>query len=96
MLSIRMTRIGKRGQPYYRLTIAERGRDPYGKALEILGSYDPRSKELSAKNDRINYWISKGAQMTPTVNNMLVEKKIITGEKKTASKARTNKKKEKK
>lgn len=70
----------------YRLTIAENARDPYGKAMEILGSYNPYTKELSAKKDRIEHWISKGAQMTPTVNNLLVEKKVITGDKVKASK----------
>ena len=71
----------------FRLVISEKGRDPYGDVLEILGSYNPHSKELVAKTDRVNYWISKGAQMTATVNNLLVEKKIIEGKKVTASKA---------
>ncbi len=70
----------------YRLTIAENSRDTYGKALEILGSYNPHTKDLQAKKDRIEYWLSVGAQMSPTVNNLLVEKKIIKGEKVKASK----------
>ena len=80
-----MSRFGKKKQPYYRLTVAENTKDPYGKSLEILGSWDPRNKILQAKNDRINYWISQGAQATPTVNNLLVEKKIIESPKVKAS-----------
>lgn len=71
----------------FRLIISEKGRDPYGEALEILGSYNPHSKELVAKADRINYWLSKGAQMTASVNNLLLEKKLIEGKKAVASKA---------
>jgi small subunit ribosomal protein S16 len=71
----------------YRLIISEKGRDPYGRSLEILGSYNPHSKELQAKAERIKYWIGKGSQMSPTVNNLLIDKGIIQGEKVKASKA---------
>lgn len=65
----------------YRLVISEKSRDPWGKPLEILGSYNPYTKELQAKADRIKYWLGTGAQMSPTVNNLLVGKNIISGEK---------------
>lgn len=90
-----MSRIGKKNMPMYRLIISEKARDPWGKALEILGSYNPYSKELQAKNDRINYWISQGAQLSATVNNLLLEKKIIEGKKVKAAKAGTKKKEKK-
>ncbi len=95
MLKIRLARIGKRKQPYYRITVAENSRDTFGKFLEILGSYDPRSKVLDAKDQRIKYWIEKGAQMTPTVNNLLLEKKVIEGKKVQAAKKREKKSKKK-
>jgi len=80
MLKIKLARIGKKKAPIYRFIISEVGRDPYGRVLENLGSYNPRSKELQAKADRINHWISQGAQMTTTVNNLLVGHKIVKGE----------------
>jgi small subunit ribosomal protein S16 len=86
MLTIKLSRVGKKKQPMYRLIISEKSRDPYGNHLEILGSYNPFSKELQAKKDRIEYWLKKGAQMTPTVNNLLVDKKMVEGKKITASK----------
>lgn len=89
MLTIRLSRIGKRKNPLYRLIISEKSRDPFGKALEILGSYNPFTKVLAAKNDRINYWLSKGASMSATVNNLLIDKEVITGNKVTASKRGT-------
>ena len=80
----------------YRLVIAEKSKDPYGKALEILGSYNPYTKDLQAKNERIKYWLSKGSQMSPSVNNLLIEKGVIEGEKVTASKSKKKKKTKKK
>lgn len=94
MLTIKLSRIGKRKKPMYRLIISEKSKDPYGDSLEILGSYNPFTKEIIAQGERINYWISKGAQMTPTVNNLLIDKKVIEGKKVTASKAGTKKKEE--
>lgn len=86
MLAIKLAKTGKTNKKMFRVIISEKGRDPYGDALEILGSYNPHSKELAIKADRVKYWLSKGAQMTATVNNLLIEKKVIEGEKATASK----------
>jgi len=86
MLAIKLAKVGKTNKKMFRLIISEKSRDPYGRVLEILGSYNPHSKELAAKAERINYWLSQGAQMTPTVNNLLIDKKVITGEKAVASK----------
>jgi small subunit ribosomal protein S16 len=87
MLAIKLSQTGKTNKKMFRLIISEKSRDPYGNVLEILGSYNPHNKELKAKGERINYWISKGAQMTATVNNLLVEHKIVEAKKVTASKA---------
>lgn len=92
MLKIKLSRIGKKNKPMYRLIISEQSKDPYGNSLEILGSYNPHTKELQAKQDRIRYWLSKGAQMTPTINNLLVGQKVIEGNKVKASKANSKKK----
>src|SRR3989339_1022467 len=81
MLTIRLSRTGKKNQPFYRLIISEKTKDPWGKYLELLGNFNPRSKELNAKKDRIKYWLSKGAQMSPTINNLLLKAGIISGKK---------------
>jgi small subunit ribosomal protein S16 len=86
MLAIKLSQRGKKNKKMFRLVISEKNRDPFGRILESLGSYNPHSKELITKSERINYWLSKGAQMTPTVNNLLIENKVIEGDKKTASK----------
>ncbi|HZJ41215.1 MAG TPA: 30S ribosomal protein S16 [Candidatus Saccharimonadales bacterium] len=86
MLAIKLSKTGKTNKKMFRLIISEKSRDPYGNVLEILGSYNPHSKELVTKDDRIKYWLSKGAQMTASVNNLLVGKNIVEGKKVTASK----------
>ncbi len=83
---IKLSKVGKINKKVFRLIISEKSRDPFGRVLENLGSYDPYTKELVAKDDRIKYWLSNGAQMTATVNNLLVGKNIIDGKKVTASK----------
>lgn len=86
MLTIRLSRIGKKNKPMYRLIISEKARDTHGRSLEILGSYNPHTKELQTKKERIDYWLGNGAQMSPTVNNLLIDKGVIKGEKVKASK----------
>ena len=86
MLMIKLSKVGKTNKKVFRLIISEKGRDPYGRALEILGDYNPYSKALQVKEDRVKYWLSKGAGMTATVNNLLVAKEVIEGKKVTASK----------
>lgn len=88
MLAIKLAKTGKTNKKMFRVIISEKSRDPYGNILEILGSYNPHSKELAIKAERVKYWLSKGAQMTATINNLLIEKKIIEGKKTTASKVK--------
>ncbi len=82
MLTMRLQRIGKKGQAYFRIIVTEHTKKPQGEYLELLGSYDPHKKNLLAKKDRIEYWMSKGVQLSPTVNNLLINNKIIVGSKK--------------
>ena len=52
-----------------------------GNYLEMVGSYNPRQKSLTLKEDRIKHWLSVGAKTSDTVHNILVEKKVIEGKK---------------
>lgn len=81
MLSIRLSRTGKKKQPYYRIIVIDKQRDPWGKALEILGSRNPRNKELTLKEERVKYWLEKGAQPSNSVWNILIEAGIVKGDK---------------
>lgn len=83
MLMIRLARVGTKNQPLYRLVVSEKHKDLLGDFLENLGSYNSRSQEKKAdlKVDRIKYWLSQGAKASPTVHNLLLREKIITGDK---------------
>jgi len=87
MLTIRLTRVGKAKRPQYRFIVCEKARDPWGKALEILGTYNTLTNPATMDIDveRAKYWMSKGAQPSDTVNNLFVEHKIIEGEKRKLS-----------
>lgn len=85
MLTIRFSRVGKKGQPTFRLVIMEKARDPWGRALEMLGWYNPRTKEKSLKSERIRHWIGKGAQASDSVHNFLVSAGVVQGKKRAVS-----------
>ena len=86
MLSIRLSRVGKTKEPSYRLIVLDKRKDPWGDNMENLGTVNRRGKEKSYKlnADRIKYWLSKGAQPSNPVWNMLVDQKIVVGKKKKA------------
>ncbi len=92
MLRIRLSRVGKKNKAQFRITVAEARRAPSGRFIEILGHYNPHTKEKVFKKERIEYWISKGAKPSATIHNFLVDAGIIKGEKVTSWKP---KKKEK-
>lgn len=91
---IRLARIGKKKQPHYRLVVSEKTRDMYGRALEIVGHYNPRSKAAELKRDRISHWLGNGAQSSATVHNLLVTQGLIE-EKKVSVSTINNKKRAK-
>ena len=79
MLVIRMQRVGRRNDPAFRVVVTERRSKPKSGEHEILGSYHPKTKETVLKNERILYWMSKGAQVSATVHNLLIAKKVMQG-----------------
>jgi small subunit ribosomal protein S16 len=73
VLMIRLSRRGARKQPYYRVVVIEKDRARDGRSVEVVGTYNPRTNPASVnlKQDRIEYWRSKGAQLSDTVNRLL-------------------------
>lgn len=86
MLTIKLSRFGKKKQPTYRLLVLEKSKDPWGDYLEMLGHYNPRTKTAELKTDRIKYWMEKGAQPTDTVWNLFITNKVIEGKKRGVTK----------
>ncbi len=84
MLKIRLSRTGKNKFATYRVVVTEHTNPVKGKAMEVLGSYNPHSDKANLKADRIKHWISVGATVSPTVHNLLIDEKVIEGKKVTA------------
>lgn len=81
MLMIRFQRRGRTNDPSFRIVVQEKRSKPKSGELEILGSFHPKTKATIIKNDRILYWISKGAKPSPRVHNLLISKGVIRGKK---------------
>lgn len=72
-VKIRMTRMGNNKKPFFRIVVAEVKRKINGQFLEIVGWYDPKKKNdnFELKLDRVEYWISKGAEASDSVKSLV-------------------------
>lgn len=83
MLTIRLQRGGKRNTPQYKVVLAQKTAANQKKFVEILGSYNPHTKELGIRsNDRLNYWMNdQHVELSATVHNLFVTKEILKADK---------------
>lgn len=72
---IRLTRVGARKQPQYRVVVIEKERARDGRPVEVVGTYNPRTDPASIelKRERIDYWVSKGAKMSDRVSKLVAK-----------------------
>ncbi|MEJ2023999.1 MAG: 30S ribosomal protein S16 [Deltaproteobacteria bacterium] len=70
---IRLTRMGAKKKPFYRLVAADSEAPRDGKFLDILGYYDPKADPAIVKiqEDKVRYWLEKGAVMTESARSLL-------------------------
>lgn len=73
MLAIRLARFGSKKKPTYRLVVIEKTNPRDGRAVEIVGHYNPVAQptELKIHHERVDYWIQRGAQPSDTVKRLL-------------------------
>lgn len=73
MVRIRLSRVGAKKQPSYRVVVADQRAPRDGRFIEIIGHYNPRTDPPTVviKEDRARYWLSKGAQPSDPVVRML-------------------------
>ena len=73
MLMIRLSRVGARKKPYYRIVVIEKDRARDGRSIEVVGTYNPRTNPATVdlKKDRVDYWTGKGAQLSDRVNKLV-------------------------
>ena len=77
MLRIRLTRMGAKKRPFYRVVVAEQRQARDGSFVEILGHYNPGTNPPSIHMDleRVRHWIARGAQPSETVHSLLKKAK---------------------
>lgn len=72
-VKIKLTRMGMKKQPTYRVVIQEQRTKRDGQYIENLGVYDPRQNPplVQLKAERVNYWLGVGATPTDSVGRLL-------------------------
>lgn len=72
-VAMRLARRGKRNAPFYHVVVADNKMPRDGRFIEVVGLYDPTNKEkrFTAKKERIEYWLSKGAVPSETVSQLI-------------------------
>jgi small subunit ribosomal protein S16 len=81
-VSIRLRREGAKNRPYYKVVVADSRSPRDGKFIETVGTYDPKkpSHNSTMDIDRVEYWISKGAQPSDTVRSLIKKTKKAPAE----------------
>ena len=73
-VKIRLTRMGDKKSPFYRVVVADSRAPRDGKFIDIVGTYNPKTQpaEIKINSEKATEWINKGAQPTDTVRSLLV------------------------
>ena len=76
---IRLTRMGAKKKPFYRLVAADSESPRDGRFLEILGYYDPMKEpaEVKVHEEKVNYWLGKGAKLSGSVKSILKKEGLL-------------------
>ena len=91
MLAIRLKRVGRTNDPSFRIIVQDHRRSPKKTrgVVEYVGSYNARHGKPQVNAERIQYWLSQGAQASDTVHNILVDTKVISEKKVNAHNKKT-------
>lgn len=82
MLIIRLQRTGKKNAADFRIVLAQKTASAAKKFVEVLGSYNPRTKAFAVKSEeRLKYWIAQRVEISPTMHNILVSKNLLDAKK---------------
>jgi len=71
MIKIRLSRMGTRNKPFYRIVAIDEREKAGGVALEVLGYWHPSLKKIELNKDKVDRWVKKGAQISPAVSKLL-------------------------
>lgn len=81
MLVIRFQKLGKKNQKVFRLVLQEKSWKLQGKAIKVLGRYNPYTKESVFDKESILFYLKNGAQISDSAFNILVKKGVLPGPK---------------
>lgn len=78
-VKIRLTRMGSKKKPFYRINVADSRAPRDGRFIETVGTYNPlvAENQITVKEDRVLEWLAKGAQPSDTVRNILSKAGVI-------------------
>ena len=79
MVKIRLTRMGDKKSPFYRIIVADERSPRDGRFIDVIGTYNPLTSPAEIKIDaeKARKWLSNGAQPTDTVKSLFVQQEII-------------------
>ena len=79
MVTMRLSRIGSKKRPYYRIVVIDKRRARNGRFLEVVGQYNPIANpvQVEVDSERAQYWLSKGAEPSETVRSILRKKELV-------------------
>lgn len=84
MVKIRFQRIGRKNRPFYRIGAFDGRTKQSGKFLELLGTYNPieteSAKVLNVKKERVEHWLSEGAQLSDAVKSVLKKHSVLNAD----------------
>lgn len=79
---IRFQRIGRKNDASFRMAVLEKTAGPKaGKYVDLVGTYNPKTKQITYKAEKIQDWIKKGAQVSPSLKNLLIKNGVLEGSK---------------
>lgn len=79
MVAMRLSRIGSKKRPYYRIVVIDKRRAQNGRFLEVVGNYNPLANpvQMDVNAERAQFWLSKGAEPSETVRSILRKKELV-------------------
>jgi small subunit ribosomal protein S16 len=82
MLKIRLSRVGRKNQPFFKIVVIPKSAPPKGgKFRDQVGTYDPVNKDVTIDSEKARKWIAQGAQPSETVHNLFIKHGVIRGRK---------------
>jgi len=79
LVTMRLSRIGSKKRPFYRIVVIDKRRARNGRFLEVVGLYNPIANpvQMDVNVERAQYWLSKGAAPSETVLSILRKKEVV-------------------